>query len=42
MPDFDTNSEPDFGTMNNATVDSRLRQDDYSTNSLEPVRKPMC
>ncbi|KAH9997103.1 hypothetical protein BJV77DRAFT_985861 [Russula vinacea] len=29
MPTFDTNSEPDFCTMDNATVDSRVRQDDH-------------
>jgi hypothetical protein len=27
--DSDTDSEPDFGMMDNATVDSRVRQDDY-------------
>ena len=32
--DSDTDSEPDFGMMDNATVDSRMRQDDY--------QQPMC
>ena len=27
--DSDTHSEPDFGMMDNATADSRVRQDDY-------------
>ena len=27
--DSDTDSEPDFGMMDNATVDSRVRQDDH-------------
>ena len=27
--DSDTDLEPDFGMMDNATVDSRVRQDDY-------------
>ena len=27
--DSDTDSEPDFGVMDNATVDSCVRQDDY-------------